>query len=68
MPIATLQFNLPDDQEAHKLALDGWRWKAVVNDLDEWLKQRYSASRAIRIDDVHNALRKFMSDRGASLP
>ena len=35
---ATLTFNLPEDQYEHQLALDGWKWKAVVIDIADKLR------------------------------
>ena len=43
---ATIEFNLPEDQEEHQLALDGWRWRSVVieafNRLRRWDKARHA--------------------------
>ena len=30
---ATLEFNLPEEQSDHRLAIDGWKWKSVVIDI-----------------------------------
>lgn len=38
MPKATLTFQLPEEQEEHDFALNGWRYKAALTDLDERLR------------------------------
>ena len=30
---AILEFNLPEEQDDHRVALDGWKWRAVVSDI-----------------------------------
>lgn len=36
--IATLQFNLPDEQTDFELAVHALDWRNVVFDLDQWLR------------------------------
>jgi len=36
---ATLEFNLPEEQTEHQLALDGWKWKIVVEAVLERLAE-----------------------------
>lgn len=35
MPIATLAFNLPEEDSEHRLAVDAWKWKSVVSEMTE---------------------------------
>ncbi len=42
---AVLKFNLPKEQSEHRLALDGWKWKSVVSDIDDKLRN------ALKYDD-----------------
>lgn len=41
---AILEFTLPDERAEHRLAIDGWKWRCVVEGLDsylrDWLKYR----------------------------
>ncbi len=37
---ATLCFELPQEQEEHRLALDGGAWKSVVHNIDDWLRSQ----------------------------
>lgn len=37
MPRAILVYRLPQEAEEHQTALDGWKWRAVLQELDqEW--------------------------------
>ncbi len=36
--IATLTFNLPEEAEEHQVAIDGQKWKIVVSELDQCLR------------------------------
>ena len=38
MPKATLEFDLPQEQEDHQAAVDGWKYKAALNALDQFLR------------------------------
>lgn len=38
MPIATLAFNLPEEDYEHRLAVDAWKWKSVVSEIAENLR------------------------------
>jgi hypothetical protein len=46
---AILKFTLPEEQEEHHDALNGWRYKLAINQLDEWLR---SLSKHQDIEDV----------------
>lgn len=35
---STLEFNLPEDTEEFKLAQNGWQYKIVIDELDNWLR------------------------------
>lgn len=35
MPIATLTFNLPEEDYEHRLAVDAWKWRGVVSNIAE---------------------------------
>lgn len=45
MPIASLIFNLPEESAEHQMALDGWKWKAIVSAILDNLRQdlKYNA-------------------------
>lgn len=37
--MANLTFNLPEESAEHQMALDGWKWKAVVSAIMDNLRQ-----------------------------
>lgn len=37
---ATLTFNLPEEAEDHQTAIDGWKWKQVIREMDELLRSK----------------------------
>jgi hypothetical protein len=51
MPKAILEFQLPEEQEAHEDALNGTLWHSVVGDLDDilrsWIKHGLPEGRTI---------------------
>ena len=50
MPTATLSFQLPEEQQEHQIALDGWRYRAALNALDDGLRQlgKYGSEKQLR--------------------
>lgn len=39
MPQATLTFNLPEESAEHQTAIDGWKWRTIVDDILQNLRQ-----------------------------
>ena len=37
---ATITFNLPDEAQEFRTAIDGWKWKSALNELSEELRSR----------------------------
>lgn len=38
---AYLSFNLPEETGEHQTALNGWKYRAVIDDLQNYLRQLY---------------------------
>jgi len=38
---ATLEFNLPEDQDDFELATKGGKWYSIVWEMDQWLRTQY---------------------------
>ncbi|NBO56610.1 MAG: hypothetical protein EBU84_18925 [Actinobacteria bacterium] len=36
----TLTFDLPEESEEFELARNGWRYKAALEDMDNWLRSK----------------------------
>ncbi len=66
---AILEFNLPEEQNEHKLALDGPQWKAVCHELDEWLRsfQKYGDRHTLKVEEVRSRLREGITSSGLTL-
>ena len=71
---ATLEFDLPDDAEEHRLAVGGATFLAVLWDLDQWLRARVKWSgeddpeeRLQAFEDARAHLHQLLSDHGVSL-
>ncbi len=65
---ATLHFELPEDEYNYRNAINGWRWRAVVSQLDEDLRHELtynepSEAVAARIEalraEIHALLQEY---------
>jgi hypothetical protein len=54
--IATLQYALPYEAEEHQTAIDAMRWRMVVGELDEYLRNRLKYESDQLPIDAHDAL------------
>jgi hypothetical protein len=52
---AILKFNLPDDEYEYNLARDAWRYKSVLIDMDNWLRQKVKYQEEELSEDEHKA-------------
>jgi len=52
---ATLEFNLPDDQEDFNIALDGSKWALSMWRLDQWLRSQIKHPSEGMSDDTYKA-------------
>ena len=52
---AVLKFNLPEEQSEHQVALDGWKWKAVVSEIAESISGHLKHD-----DDLHDEAAKAL--------
>jgi len=70
MPKAILEFNLPEDQEAHFNALFGADWKQIVSELEKWLRHeesKYENRNKLDITTIRSKLHDIISDSGLEL-
>lgn len=65
---AILEFNLPEEEAEHRLALDGGKWMSVCHDLDQWLRsiQKYGDNKTLTVEEVRSRLREELSSAGLS--
>lgn len=48
--IARLEFDLPEDQHEFQIAMNGWKWRNILGQLDNNLRRR------IKYDENKNSL------------
>jgi hypothetical protein len=70
MPLATLQFNLPEEQDEFRTAVKGSKYKAALCDLDEALRTLVKhgseeAQRAMTPDKVRARLWEILAENDA---
>jgi len=57
---AILEFNLPEESLEHRLALDGRKWMAVCQEMDQWLRSLHNRSDqdSVSVSEVRDHLRE----------
>ena len=57
----TLEFDGNEEQEEYQNALNGWKYRAVVNDIREMIrsKEKYTEEETISLDE----LRQYLFDK-----
>ncbi len=65
---AILEFNLPEENAEHKLALDGGKWMSVLHELDQWLRSiaKYEDRKTVTIEEVRARIYEELEDSGLS--
>ena len=59
---ATLEFNLPDDQEEFNHATNGFNYYMALVEMDEWLRAEYKYNDKEELYEVREKLREIISD------
>jgi hypothetical protein len=62
---ATLEFELPQDSGEHQTALDGWKWRMIVNETLENLRHDLKYNSDLNSETVRNleSVRAFIFQR-----
>lgn len=61
--VATLTFNLPEEDEQFRVAQDGWKWKSALSDMDEFLRTKLKHGNPYRsVDEALSAARQHLHD------
>lgn len=73
MPVAYLQFRLPDEEAEHNDALQGAEWRRVAEEFDLWLRneikhRKLSRARKTVLEEARERLREEVCGRGLELP
>lgn len=54
----TLSFKLPEEEKEMQLCINAWKWKSVVEDLDQFLRNKIKyAEKASLITEVYDIVR-----------
>lgn len=63
---AILEFNLPEDEEEHKSALDSANWKFALQEFDDFLrgKIKHTDDKTIDLQLAREELHSIVNDRG----
>ena len=69
---ATIEFNLPEDQEQYSFANKGFDYFCVLCEFDEFLRQKIKYSELepneyTILEDTRDQLRQMLFDRGINL-
>ena len=70
---AILEFNLPEEQDDHRVALDGWKWRAVVSDIADQLRSALKYDEKLTpesnafLDKFREELFQLIADRNLNL-
>jgi hypothetical protein len=64
MERGTLSFDLPEDVEAFKVAQNGWKYKAVIDDMFNWVRHldKYTDRESVKPDEIRQKLVELMED------
>jgi len=61
-----LQFDLPEDSCAHKIAVHAMDWAFSVDDLERWLRDQVRYHNREELQEVRDMLRDILGGRGIS--
>ena len=61
---AILTYDLPEEQTEFQLAVDGDSWRAVVRDLDQWLRaqKKYQDKKTVSVEETRDKIRELMEE------
>jgi hypothetical protein len=70
--IAKLEFNLPEEEDQHRVALHGHAWRCVSEKMDEWLRGKIKYGHDFKDADealygARAALHTAIRDEGVNL-
>jgi hypothetical protein len=62
-------FKLPEEQDEYQTAMDGGKYKAALQELDNFLrgKIKYTDEETIKLEDIRAKLHELVNEAGASI-
>lgn len=67
MPEAILRFNLPEETEEHQTATDGGKWKSLVWNLDQWLRNEIKYNGKNEYQPVRDMIHEMLNDASLNI-
>ena len=64
---ATLEFNLPDDQEDFNHATNGFNYYMALVEMDQWLRAEYKYNDKEEMYEVREKLRQIIFENNVKL-
>ena len=66
---AIIEFNLPEDSDEHQIALDGWKWRIAVQEIDNKLRAmlKYEEKETFDIETMREFISSMLSDQNITL-
>ena len=64
---ATLEYNLPDDQEEFNHANNGFNYYMALIEMDEWLRSEYKYNGKEEMYEVREKLREIIFENNVKL-
>lgn len=66
---AILEFDLPEEDDEHKLALDGWKWKSACSEFAQWLRsiQKHGDQKTLKVEEVRSRFYEELNSAGLNL-
>jgi len=64
---ATLEFNLPDDQEEFNHANNGFNYYMALVEMDEWLRAEYKYNDKEEMYEVREKLRQIIFENNVKI-
>lgn len=63
---AVLIFNLPEEQSEHDTAVNGWKYKSVIWDMDNFLRNEIKHNNK-DYEEVRNKLHELLNENNVTL-
>ena len=64
---ATLEFNLPEDQDDFNYATNGFNYYMALVEMDQWLRSEYKYNGKEEMYEVREKLREIISDNNVKI-
>ena len=65
---AILEFNLPEEESEHRLALDGGKWMSACHEFAQWLRsiEKHTDRETLKVEEVRSRFYEELNSAGLS--